>query len=89
MNRIVNIVVFLLVLLHVLSLLCGCSRDAGQTETTDAGQSGTPLPAIRRHEHQKIRPQTVIPLCGLSLFIIHSSVFNIHFSLNISNRLPL
>ena len=34
MNRIVNIVVFLLVLLHVLSLLCGCSRDAGLTEDT-------------------------------------------------------
>ena len=46
MNRIINIVVFLLVLLHVLSLLCGCSRDAGQSETTDAGQSGTSVPTV-------------------------------------------
>ncbi len=42
MNRIVNIVVFLLVLLHVLSLLCGCSVDGGRMgDTTDTGQPVT------------------------------------------------
>ena len=62
MNRIIHYVTLLL----VISLLCGCTVDAGQSETTDAGQSGTPLPAIRRHEHQK--NQTAdgsSPLCGL------------------------
>lgn len=44
MNRMIHLIELLLVLLHVLSLICGCSRDAGQSETTDAGQSGTPVP---------------------------------------------
>ncbi len=30
MKRIINIVIFLLVLLHVISMLCGCSVDGGQ-----------------------------------------------------------
>lgn len=44
MNRMIHLIALLLVLLHVLFMLCGCSRDAGQSETTDAGQSGTPVP---------------------------------------------
>lgn len=53
MNRMINIVIFLL----ILSLLCGCSVDGGRTrDTTDTGRTGinpqTTVPTIEETEHE-------------------------------------
>lgn len=52
MSRIFKHIALLPVLLHVLFMLCGCSRDARQSETTDAEQSGTPVPTMEEMEHE-------------------------------------
>ena len=82
MNRIINSVIFMLVLLLVLSLLCGCSRDEGQVGTTDTGPTETnprtPVPTIRGHEQPKKTDRRRLSRCAVfhySFFIIQYSFF--------------
>ena len=48
-----------------------CSRDAVQTENMETGQSRTPVPTIRGHEHQKKSDRRRF-LAVVRSFILHN-----------------